>query len=87
MRHRTAVGAIVQSDGTEGEPNKQETQSNIPSVINSAQHAGNTVLHCCAAQKSEVHTFTDTFSKESGVSIANAMRMTCDFAYDIGRKR
>ena len=34
-----------------------------------------------------LRTFTDTFSSESGVSIAKAMRMTCDFEYDSGRKR
>lgn len=34
-----------------------------------------------------VRTFVVTFSNESGVSRANAMRMTCDFEYDIGRRR
>ena len=32
------------------------------------------------------YTFVVTFSKESGVSIAKAMRMTWDLEYDIGRK-
>lgn len=32
-------------------------------------------------------TFVSTFSRESGVSRENAMRITWDFEYDIGRKR
>lgn len=34
-----------------------------------------------------MRTFTVTFSSESGVSMANAMRITCDLEYDIGRRR
>ena len=33
------------------------------------------------------HTLTDTFSSESGVSIANAIKMTCDLEYESGRRR
>lgn len=32
-------------------------------------------------------TLTVTFSKESGVSMAKAIKMTCDLEYDRGRKR
>ena len=34
-----------------------------------------------------MRTFTVTFSKESGVSMAKAIKMTCDLEYDNGRKR
>jgi len=34
-----------------------------------------------------MRTFTVTFSKESGVSMAKAIKMTCDLEYDSGRKR
>lgn len=32
-------------------------------------------------------TFTVTLSRESGVSMAKAMRMTCDLEYDMGLRR
>jgi hypothetical protein len=35
----------------------------------------------------KTHTLVETFSSESGVSMAKAMRITWDLEYDNGRKR